>query len=480
MLKILLLFTIIVSNIYAAPVIKLNKIKIDLGEAKKGEIKKDNSLIIKNKGDRDLKIKIQSTCECLKIKPEKIVIKPGENKSVEVIYDTHLDTGYKIFYLITNDPRFPTIPIKVIIKVYGRNIQKVTHKEKKEKVTRGGEIKFLYFLSPTCRECIELKEKFFPKIEHKFNVNLNVIEYDINKPENFNLLLKYKEYFKEESAAVPVIIYGTNYIAGIKEIKGKLPKLIKRGESQRIPEIRKKIKKLPSISIIPVITAGLLDGINPCAFATIIFLISYLSYLKKSRRVILLTGIFYTGGVFITYFLIGLGFFEGIRSLPFFHKISRFVNFAIAGLCFFMGYLSFKDFLLALKGKFSEMKLQLSKEMKQKIHKTIREKTRAAGIIISAFIMGVMVSFFELACTGQIYLPTVIYLTKTSPLKGILFLIIYNLMFILPLIMIFYFYYRGTTSEKIKNFFEKRVALVKALTTVLFIAIGAILIYVNY
>ncbi|MGF1655598.1 MAG: hypothetical protein ACFCU3_01325 [Verrucomicrobiales bacterium] len=54
-----------------------------------------------------------------------------------------------------------------------------------------------------------------------------------------------------------------------------------------------------------VVAAGLLDGLNPCAFATIIFLLSYLQVARKSGREILQIGVAYILGVFCTYFALG-------------------------------------------------------------------------------------------------------------------------------------------------------------------------------
>ena len=127
-------------------------------------------------------------------------------------------------------------------------------------------------------------------------------------------------------------------------------------------------------------------------------------------------------------------------SIPENYKKSFFVNFSIALLTFLLAYLSLKDYFLARKGKFSEMSLQLPDFFKKRIHKNIREKSRGGMIIFSAVFLGFTISFIELACTGQIYLPTIIYLTKTKQITGYIYLIIYNLMLIFPLILIFYFY----------------------------------------
>jgi hypothetical protein len=75
-----------------------------------------------------------------------------------------------------------------------------------------------------------------------------------------------------------------------------------------------------------VLAAGLLDGVNPCAFVTVIFLLSYLSLLKYRRRDAMLVGAAFTAAMFATYLylLIGLGFlaFAGyLQEQPHFQDV---------------------------------------------------------------------------------------------------------------------------------------------------------------
>ncbi len=347
-------------------------------------------------------------------------------------------------------------------------------------------IKFYLFSSSDCNECYKIKYNFFPEIENKFNIKLVYKDFDIMEEKNFELLLNIRDYFKKEDAEVPVIVINNIYISGFKNVYEQFPKIVEgyirnniKTEFFNLNKINNS-SEIISLSFLPVVYAGLLDGINPCAFATIIFLISYLTYLKRSKKTILVTGIFYTLAVFVTYLLIGFGSFEGIKRLPFFHKISMFINLIIAIFAYILAFLSLKDFFLAKKAKFKEMILQLPDSFKIKIHKTIREKTRQGSIIISAILLGFLVSLFELACTGQIYLPTVIYLTRTGELIGFVYLVIYNIMFIIPLIIIFGLFYSGISSEKISKVFQKNISLIKFLTFILFLILGTVLLFYTF
>ena len=81
-----------------------------------------------------------------------------------------------------------------------------------------------------------------------------------------------------------------------------------------------------------LVLAGLVDGINPCAFATIIFLLSYLQVTRRRPVEIAQVGLSFIIGVFITYFLLGLGLVEMVLKVQSVLRWFRQVlNWALAG-----------------------------------------------------------------------------------------------------------------------------------------------------
>jgi len=62
-----------------------------------------------------------------------------------------------------------------------------------------------------------------------------------------------------------------------------------------------------------------------------------------------------------------------------------------------------------------------------------------------------VVSIVELACTGQVYLPTIIFVLGLPQwrARAALALVAYNLMFVTPLIVVFLLAYFGTTSSSL-------------------------------
>jgi len=235
------------------------------------------------------------------------------------------------------------------------------------------------------------------------------------------------------------------------------------------------IDQFRSMSWLTVVLAGLVDGLNPCAFATLIFFISYLTISGRKDREVIIVGISFTLGVFIAYLVIGLGFYKVLDLLGnILNVVARWVYVFTALLCITLAVFSFKDVAKARKGKLEDMSLNLPEGLRKRINAVIRKGRGTNRYVISAFATGLVISLLELACTGQVYLPTIIFVSSMPELRlrAIFYLIIYNLLFILPLIVVFILAYFGTSSKDLTRFLQKHAAAVKIGLGILFFALG--------
>jgi len=109
-----------------------------------------------------------------------------------------------------------------------------------------------------------------------------------------------------------------------------------------------------------------------------------------------------------------------------------------------------------------------------RINAVIRKGRRAQTYVVGAFFTGLVVSFLELACTGQVYLPTIIFVTSIPELRvrAVFYLVLYNLLFVLPLVVVFFLAYYGTTSKELTRFLERNAAAVKLGMVVLFASLA--------
>ena len=236
------------------------------------------------------------------------------------------------------------------------------------------------------------------------------------------------------------------------------------------------VDRFKNMGWLTVVAAGLIDGINPCAFATLIFFVSYLTLSGRKGKEVLLVGGAFTLGVFIAYLAVGLGLYQLLDLVGGTLEIISKVVYGLTGVfCLVLAVLSFIDYRKAKAGGTSDMMLKLPEPLRKRINATIRKGRGTGNYVVGAFVAGMLVSLLELACTGQVYLPTIIFVSSIPEmrLQAIFYLVIYNLLFILPLVVIFVLVYFGTTSKDLTKFLQERAALVKFLMGLLFIALGS-------
>jgi len=392
---------------------------------------------------------------------------------------------------------------KEIIENFEKLIQEISkepksHKPFKEKIkpsttqkkTSQDTIEIVYFYTYGCKACsrvehaLEILKKKYPILLKDFN---------IQHKENMALLEAFGEaYGVEENkrGVTPAVFTPSNYLLGKNirfsildsilkiELKRKINwSLIK--EKEKISR-KKLIQRFRRIGIFPVILAGLIDGVNPCAFAVLIFFITYLSVLGVTKKKMIVISIPFILAVFITYFMIGIGLYRAVTLLSILRMVSKTIVLLTALGLFVLSFLNFKDYYLFKQGREKEMKLKLSDSLRKRIHSIIRNKTTFGGFIVGTFITGFLVSVFEFVCTGQVYLPTIIYATQIpgTRTEGVFYLLMYNLSFILPLILVFLLSYFGMSEKRFQAFLIKRTGIVKIATGVVFLILGVIFILI--
>ena len=236
------------------------------------------------------------------------------------------------------------------------------------------------------------------------------------------------------------------------------------------------LQRFRSMGPLAVVLAALIDGINPCAFATILFFISYLTISKRPRRALLVVGLLFSLGVFVTYLAIGLGAMSLLR-LASKVRVLGLILFGIMGAgCLVLAGLSLRDYLLARQGRLKEMTLTLSDSARDKIKKRIR--VASGAVAGAAFVTGIFVSLVELACTGQVYLPTISFVIGIPEMRSYAtaYLVLYNLIFIFPLILILFLAVYGTSASRVQDWFVRNVARTKLIMAIIFVILGALLL----
>jgi cytochrome c biogenesis protein CcdA len=209
-----------------------------------------------------------------------------------------------------------------------------------------------------------------------------------------------------------------------------------------------------------------------------IFLISFLTLRKRKRKEILLVGLIYTATVFVTYTGLGLGAFRLITALEKYHLVSEIIRWLSVTLAGSVALFSFIDAIKYARGKKpEEMTLQLPKAVKKSIHNVINKHINSRSLIIGTIVTGFLVTLLEAVCTGQVYLPTIIIMTRIDGFRGqgLLWLLYYNFLFVLPLLIVMVAAYFGLTWERLANFTQKHLTALKVLLGVVMLGIAVYL-----
>ena len=354
------------------------------------------------------------------------------------------------------------------------------------------------FHSRSCHRCIEVKNELMPRIERIFKDAIKVEYLDIADIENYRLLLSLREKYRANfNIVLPVFYSSGHFLNGDETVKTKVERFIRDSISGTLTEKQSLAPvdlaaRFKTIKFFVVMGVGLIDGINPCAFTVIVFFISFLALQGYRRRELSIIGLAFIFAVFITYILIGLGLFSFLYRLQAFWLIAKIINFSIGIFSIILGIFALYDFFRFKKtGQTEGLLLQLPQPIKNQIHSVIglhyRDiKTRQAGplkrniarLLLSALITGFLVSILEAVCTGQTYLPTIVFILKTShQLKALAYLLLYNFMFVVPLVIIFLFALLGVTSEQFSKFLKERLLVIKLLMAVVFLGLGVFLIW---
>lgn len=352
------------------------------------------------------------------------------------------------------------------------------------------------FFSPGCTECEHVKREVFPELESQFEGFYEIAAHDMTQAETIPLLIAYQQRCNNtENGRVSIVVDHTVFLSGYAAISTGLlshvnaallnrqrpgwtppePPVIKKEEAQALVRSR-----ASAFTISAVVAGGLLDGFNPCAISTLIFFMSVLTIAKASKRVRLLVGLSFITASFLVYTGLGLGFLYAFRQAPNFALVKKVVEIVL-GLCMIpLAVLSFRDALRFRKSQRpDDVTLQIPKAIKTRIHSFMNARLGVGGPVIGGLITGAGVTILESVCTGQSYVPVLMVMLQddVSDYCSWLLLITYNLLFVLPLAVVFVCFHRGVQLKSLIDWSKRNLVVVKLLLGLFFTAMAGLLLW---
>ena len=359
------------------------------------------------------------------------------------------------------------------------------------------ETQAMLFTAPWCPHCQHLKADGFIEHFRQSNPDISLHTFDVTDPGSSLLFHEVTQKYQTKTEGIPLLVVGDTVLQGYPtQIASGLEKALKKArenhEVLRVAVPESEISRAATerffnqLTLWTIIGAGLVDGINPCAFAVIVFFVSFLAAYKYNKKEIVVVGTAYCGAVFLAYVLMGLGVFHILYALEGFRYVALLIQWGIIALCAVFFVLCVYDFIIYQKTKKSEkMLLQLSKNQKSFIHKVMRtflkdKQNSLWRLLVAAFVVGFVVSGVEAVCTGQVYLPTIRVILKEANqyfFKAAAYLLIYNLMFVAPLVLVFVLTLCGKESATFNNWLKNHLGLAKFLLCCVFLGLLLLLLF---
>lgn len=329
----------------------------------------------------------------------------------------------------------------------------------------------LFFYGQGCSHCAKV-ESYFNDIDayNKYPLESKEIYFNRTNAAEFNAILDANGIPPNERG-VPMLVAGDVLISGDSPIIEQFTTvadafIVSNGgtavtEEAKVPENTANSGKA-SISMWLIISASLVDAINPCAFAVLLILLTTVLAQKTSRKKVLASGLAFSLAIFLSYLLMGLGVYTALASVG----TTTLLTTAVGIMAIILGLFNLKDFFWY--GKTTPMEVPMSWRPKMA---SIIEKVTSPG---GALVAGLLVSLFLLPCTSGPYI-VVLGLLAESPmdLQLIWYLMVYNFVFVLPMIAITFAVAFGLKVDTVARLRDQHIDKLHLVAGLILLALGA-------
>jgi cytochrome c biogenesis protein CcdA/glutaredoxin len=331
----------------------------------------------------------------------------------------------------------------------------------------------LYFYSDSCSHC----EKVKPIIA---NISARYPEFNLT-PLEINHNAANRELFNDISSrygipnpGVPTIFIGNSVLIGEADVTNRLePEIL--AERQRIASgIPSKLGNLtpvlpgsqpttPALSLYMVVFAALVDSMNPCGLSVLVFLLISMAAAGDRKRILLVGGV-YIAAMFLFHLFVGIGLFSAFAL----SGLSK--PFSIIGgiIALVLGIITLADVFRNRETYF----LSIPESGKGLLGTYIRKATLPA-----AFILGILAGILGFSCTGGIYISILGLMGRDmTVMTGLPWLVLYNIVFVLPLVLVTVFAAYGISPERAERWRTENKRTVRVVIGIILVALGLLIL----
>lgn len=313
------------------------------------------------------------------------------------------------------------------------------------------------YVGEGCPHCAAV-EQFLTegRFYDKYSIGVKEVYFDRENAQELTALFE-EHNIPLLQRGVPALFAEGKFYIGTDKIKNYLSSL-KVGEGNQS-------SAQPSLLLPALIAGALADSINPCEFAVLILLLTTILAASNASRA-LKAGLLFSLAIFLSYLSMGLGLYKALT----FGTLPQIFTKVIAVVAIVFGLLNLKDYFWYGKGGFA---MEVPMSWRPRMKRLITSVTSPLG----AFFIGFLVSLFLLPCTSGPYIVVLGMLAqRTQFAKALGYLILYNLIFITPMVLLTLAVYKGLSPEKAEEVRQKRLRLLHLIAGVILIGMGAALL----
>ncbi|MDF1584588.1 MAG: hypothetical protein RQ733_08930 [Methyloprofundus sp.] len=360
------------------------------------------------------------------------------------------------------------------------SLQAVTHSQSIQQPAK--EVTLYYFWSRHCPHC-KIAKPFVNKLSETYPW-LNLHSYDlVDSRVNQKRFLLMAQQLGQPANSVPAFIFCGQMMVGYdraettgKELAEKLvachqqekTKTTQVQENFNIPgwgEIHYQDFSLPVFTLL----IAALDAFNPCAFFILFFLLSLIAHQRSRARMLIIGGTFVlcSGLMYFLFMSAWLNVFLITEQLI-------FITATAGIIAIVFGLLNIKDYFFFKQG----ISLSLSDSSRTKLFTRIRTLTQTGSLpsmMMATLILAIAANSYELLCTAGLPMvyTRILTLSSLSATQYYLYLALYNVIYIIPLLFIVMLFSLTLGSKKLS---EQEGRLLKILSGNMMLGFGLILL----
>lgn len=350
---------------------------------------------------------------------------------------------------------------------------------------------FTLFYSETCPHC-DTVESYLQDQETSHNFTVQKYEAGSN-PDLFRSYVEEYSVPVSRAGAVPAVFTGEEFAVGSQNSVDLINSTLndgktsqckdldaqeenssetQGGESQGEQSDSEKTAGLEASGILGISALALTDSVNPCALAVLLILMgSVMSGNLKEKGRALKTGLSFTAGIFMAYLSMGVLLVHGVKGIQKATSLEmNSIYLFFGGFAILVGLLNMKDWIShGLGGFVMEVPFSWRPKMKSYL-----KKVSGPG---GAFITALLVSLFLLPCTSGPYFVAGGILSGLPWITALPLLVIYNILFVAPMLLIIAALYLGTTEvERIQEWRKNKIEELHLVAGVILVLLGVFLL----